>query len=76
MFLWHQPHGEPPRWEMPDIFTSFPPSTSTPPTTTAPYPELSIKYEQEPVHPQIPLENGPDSVHFQLRAPALRSTRC
>ena len=28
-------------------------------------PELSIKYEREPVHPQIPLENAPDSVHFK-----------
>ena len=24
-----------------------------------------MKYEGEPVHPQITLENGPDTVHFE-----------
>ena len=65
VFVWHQPHGNAPRWHMPDIFTSFPSLDVDPAHYYRPYPELSIKYESEPVHPQIPLENGPDSVHFQ-----------
>ena len=54
-----------PAWEMPDIFTSFPSLDIDPADYYRPYPELSIKYAGEPVHPQIPLENGPDSVHFR-----------
>ena len=66
VFLWHQPARRArPRWEMPDIFTSFPSLDVDPAHYYRPYPELSIKYAGEPVHPQIPLENGPDSVHFQ-----------
>jgi phenylpropionate dioxygenase-like ring-hydroxylating dioxygenase large terminal subunit len=65
VFLWHQPHGDAPRWEMPDIFLSFPDSETDPAAYYRPYPELSTRYEREPVHPQIPIENGPDSVHFQ-----------
>jgi phenylpropionate dioxygenase-like ring-hydroxylating dioxygenase large terminal subunit len=64
-FVWHQPHGEGPRWEMPDIFRSFPSLDVDPANYYRAYPELSIKYEGEPVHPQIPIENGPDSIHFQ-----------
>jgi hypothetical protein len=26
---------------------------------------MSTRYEREPVHPQVPAENAPDSVHFQ-----------
>ena len=65
VFVWHEPHGGAPRWEMPDIFTSFPSLDVDPSNYYRPYPELSVKYAGEPVHPQIPLENGPDSVHFQ-----------
>jgi 3-ketosteroid 9alpha-monooxygenase subunit A len=65
VFVWHQPHGDAPRWEMPDIFTSFPSLDVDPARYYRAYPELSIKYEGEPVHPQIPIENGPDSIHFQ-----------
>ena len=65
VFLWHQPHRQPPRWEMPDIFTSFPSLDVDAANYYRAYPELSIKYEGEPVHPQIPIENGPDSIHFQ-----------
>ena len=65
VFLWHQPHGEPPRWEMPDIFLSFPQSDTDPAAYYRPYPELSKRYDREPVHPQLPLENAADSIHFQ-----------
>ena len=29
-----------------------------------PYPEFSRRAENEPVHPQVVAENGPDSSHF------------
>ncbi len=48
--------------------TSSEPFRTSPRTRTAyyrPYPELSTRYEREPVHPQVPAENAPDSVHFQ-----------
>jgi 3-ketosteroid 9alpha-monooxygenase subunit A len=65
VFVWHQPQGEPPRWEMPDVFGAFPQFDTDPANYYRPYPELSIRYQREPVHPQIPLENAPDSIHFQ-----------
>jgi 3-ketosteroid 9alpha-monooxygenase subunit A len=65
VFLWHQPHGDPPQWEMPDIFKSFPQFDTDPAAYYRPYPEFSQRAEREPVHPQQVAENGPDSVHFQ-----------
>jgi 3-ketosteroid 9alpha-monooxygenase subunit A len=65
VFLWHQPRGGPPRWEMPDIFASFPESEMDPAAYYPPYPHFSQRAEKEPVHPQVVAENGPDSVHFQ-----------
>jgi phenylpropionate dioxygenase-like ring-hydroxylating dioxygenase large terminal subunit len=65
VFIWHQPHGQPPRWEMPDIFTIFPQFETDPAAYYPPYPALSRKAEHEPVHPQIPGENAADSMHFQ-----------
>ncbi len=64
--MWHQPHGAAPQWELPDIFDKFPPVP--PPTRTgtiARSPEFSRFAENEPVHPQIVAENGPDSAHFR-----------
>jgi 3-ketosteroid 9alpha-monooxygenase subunit A len=65
VFLWQQPQGEAPRWEMPDIFESFPQFDCDPDAYYPPYPHFSRRAEREPVHPQIVAENGPDSVHFQ-----------
>jgi 3-ketosteroid 9alpha-monooxygenase subunit A len=64
VFMWHDPAGGPPRWEMPSVW-SFDHLESDPAEFYRGYPELSVKYPGEPVHPQIPLENGPDSVHFR-----------
>jgi phenylpropionate dioxygenase-like ring-hydroxylating dioxygenase large terminal subunit len=65
VFVWHDPRGGAPRWELPDLF-GYP---SHLPGNQADYyrayPELSVKYDREPVHPQIPLENTPDSEHFR-----------
>jgi len=65
IYIWHDPAGGPPRWELPDPFTVTPHMQSSPAEYYRAYPEVSVKYEGEPVHPQITLENGPDSVHFQ-----------
>ncbi|MBL7498670.1 Rieske (2Fe-2S) protein [Frankia sp. CNm7] len=65
VFVWHQPHGEEPRWEMPDIFTVFPQFETDPAAYYPPSPAMSRKQEREPVHPQIPGENAADSMHFQ-----------
>ena len=64
VFLWHQPQGKEPQWDMPDIFTSFPQFETDPSAYYRPYPEFSRRTENEPVHPQIVAENGPDSAHF------------
>jgi hypothetical protein len=51
---------------MPDILGLFPElGNSDPSAYYRPYPEFSRKTEREPVHPQVVLENGPDSVHFR-----------
>jgi phenylpropionate dioxygenase-like ring-hydroxylating dioxygenase large terminal subunit len=65
VFMWHDPAGGPPRWEMPDLFTCIEHLPSDPSEYYRPYPEMSVKYEREPVHPQITLENAPDTVHFE-----------
>ena len=65
VFLWHQPHGAEPHWDMPDIFLSFPQFETDEDAYYPPYPNFSAKADREPVHPQLVAENGPDSVHFQ-----------
>jgi 3-ketosteroid 9alpha-monooxygenase subunit A len=65
VFLWHQPHGQGPRWEPPDIFGAFPHLPQDADAYYRPYPEMSTSYKREPVHPQLPAENAPDSVHFK-----------
>jgi phenylpropionate dioxygenase-like ring-hydroxylating dioxygenase large terminal subunit len=61
VFVWHDPDGGAPTWEMPDIFDSFPQFETDPGAYYAP---LTMKAERERVHPQLIAENGPDSVHF------------
>lgn len=65
VFVWHQPDGGPPTWEMPDIFMSFPQFPTDPDEYYSPYPLFIERAEREPVHPQVVLENAPDSVHFE-----------
>jgi 3-ketosteroid 9alpha-monooxygenase subunit A len=65
VYLWHHPRGDPPSWEMPDVFRSFPQFETDPAAFYPPYPTMTRKDEREPVHPQLVAENGPDSVHFQ-----------
>jgi 3-ketosteroid 9alpha-monooxygenase subunit A len=65
VFMWHDPSSGPPRWELPDLFNTPPSLPSDPAEYYRSYPEMSVKYEGEPVHPQITLENAPDTVHFE-----------
>jgi 3-ketosteroid 9alpha-monooxygenase subunit A len=65
VFVWHDPAGGPPRWQLPDLWTMPSHQQSKEADHYRAYPELSVKYEGEPVHPQIPQENAPDSVHFK-----------
>jgi 3-ketosteroid 9alpha-monooxygenase subunit A len=65
IYVWHDPAGGAPRWDLPNVFTSFDGEPGNPDDYYRAYPELSTKYEAEPVHPQIPLENATDSMHFR-----------
>ncbi|WP_395307401.1 Rieske 2Fe-2S domain-containing protein [Mycobacterium sp. AMU20-3851] len=65
VFMWYQPHGEPPKWELPDIFEKHPQFETDPNAYYRPFPEFSRFAENEPVHPQVVAENGPDSAHFR-----------
>jgi 3-ketosteroid 9alpha-monooxygenase subunit A len=64
VFVWHDPAGGPPRWKLPDVWTWPEHLPGSPDQYYRAYPELSIKYEREPVHPQITLENAADTEHF------------
>jgi phenylpropionate dioxygenase-like ring-hydroxylating dioxygenase large terminal subunit len=65
VFLWHDPKGGLPRWDMPDIFGTFPQFETDPDAYYRAYPELSRRSEREPVHPQQVAENGADIAHFR-----------
>ena len=64
VFMWHQPDGKDPQWELPDLFHKFPQFETDPNAHYRPYPEFSSRADAIPVHPQIVAENGPDSSHF------------
>ncbi len=59
VFIRHQPDGNEPRWEMPDIFREFPQFETDPAACYRAYPEFSRRAEREPVHPQIVAEKCP-----------------
>lgn len=66
VFLWHHPHGEPPSWQMLDIFGCYPEFPGSPESYYPPVPVFTRRDEMEPVHPQIVLENSADSAHFEF----------
>lgn len=63
VFMWHDPAGGPPRWDMPSVF-EFDGVADDPADYYRGYPEHTVVFAGEPVHPQIPLENAPDGEHF------------
>ncbi|MEZ5167346.1 MAG: hypothetical protein R2695_12995 [Acidimicrobiales bacterium] len=66
VFLWHHPHGDDPSWDMLDVFGCHPGFDTTPDDYYPPYPTFVRKDSDEPVHPQIVLENSADSAHFEF----------
>jgi 3-ketosteroid 9alpha-monooxygenase subunit A len=66
VFLWHHPEGEPPEWDMLDIFGCYPEFEQDSDAYYPTYPVFTRKDEHEPVHPQIVLENSADSAHFEF----------
>lgn len=66
VFLWHHPEGAEPGWEMLDVFGCYPEFDFPPERYYPPYPSFVRKDVDEPVHPQIVLENSADSAHFEF----------
>jgi 3-ketosteroid 9alpha-monooxygenase subunit A len=64
VFIWHHPLGEPPSWELGDIFGSHPELSTDPADFYRAWPEMCARSDGEPVHPQAVAENAPDSEHF------------
>ncbi|PXX07419.1 aromatic ring-hydroxylating oxygenase subunit alpha [Mycolicibacterium moriokaense] len=64
VFVWHHPEGGEPQWNLPDVFRKFPGLDAEASDFYRPYPEFARVANDEPVHPQIVAENGPDSAHF------------
>ncbi len=65
VFMWHHPHGEPPSWDMLDVFGCYPEIEKGPEAYYDPFDGFTRKDTDEPVHPQIVLENSADSAHFE-----------
>lgn len=64
VFMWHDPAGSEPQWEIPHVFNDF--SDDHGPEDYYPaFGNSTVKYAAEPVHPQITMENGVDSAHFR-----------
>ena len=66
VFLWHHPDGDDPTWEMLDVFGCYPQFDTTPDDYYDPFPVFTRRDVDEPVHPQIVLENSADSAHFEF----------
>lgn len=64
IFMWHDPTGSPPRWDIPHVFQSFE-DKHGPEEYYPAYGNSTVKYAGEGVHPQIAMENAVDSAHFR-----------
>ena len=65
VFIWHQPDGKEPQWEIPGHLPKVPAVRDRSGDYYRAYPEFSRRAAREPVHPQIVAENAPDSAHFE-----------
>jgi len=63
IYIWHDPEGGPPQWEMPDLFESLHDGDPTGPFHDA-YPAGVVRYEGLTVQPRITAENIVDPPHF------------
>lgn len=66
VFMWHDPTGSPPRWDIPHMFDSFRDFADMEESSFYPiYPSGVRMWPGEAVHPQITFENSVDSMHFR-----------
>ena len=67
IYLWHDPAGGPPRagWEVPDIFADFEGLEAAEDGFFPCYPNAVVDRPDEPIHPQLIMENSADCVHFR-----------
>jgi 3-ketosteroid 9alpha-monooxygenase subunit A len=67
IFMWHDPAGGAPRgegWELPDLFRDIPETLADEQDFYPCYPDAIVYKPDEPIHPQMVVENAPDSTHF------------
>jgi 3-ketosteroid 9alpha-monooxygenase subunit A len=67
VWLWHDPAGGSPRDDMPypDVFADFDQMPSSEADYYRCYPHAVVNKPNEPVHPQLVLENTADCTHFK-----------
>jgi len=67
VMLWHDPDGGPPRegWGLPDLFTDFADAPGVEAEHHGCYPHAVVDFPDEPIHPQLVIENAVDTVHFR-----------
>ena len=65
VFMWHDPKGGAPRWEIPDIFGYLPERPRTAADFYPAWPHGASVWPDEPICPQQGIENGPDTMHFR-----------
>lgn len=69
VFMWHDPAGGSPRgegWELPDLFTGVPEALANEEDFYPCYPHAVVDKPDEPIHPQMVVENAPDTSHFHF----------
>lgn len=69
IFMWHDPAGGAPRgdgWELPDLFTGVPQVPAKEEDFYPCYPHAIVDKPGEPIHPQMVVENAPDTSHFHF----------
>ncbi|KMS61283.1 phenylpropionate dioxygenase-like ring-hydroxylating dioxygenase large terminal subunit [Sphingobium wenxiniae] len=68
IFMWHDPAGGAPRegWELPDLFTGVPQVPAREEDFYPCYPHAVVDKPGERIHPQMVVENAPDTTHFHF----------
>jgi 3-ketosteroid 9alpha-monooxygenase subunit A len=68
IWMWHDPAGGPPRggYDYPDVFAVFDSAPAAEADFYPCYPQSVIEKPNEPIHPQLVLENSADCAHFKF----------
>jgi phenylpropionate dioxygenase-like ring-hydroxylating dioxygenase large terminal subunit len=69
MFMWHDPAGGGPRgegWDLPDLFRDIPQAVADEADFYPCWPDAVVNKPGEPIHPQMVVENSPDTSHFHF----------